>query len=472
MTPLWRKRWLIFAFALGALMLLMPTPTGLSFEGWAVLTMTVVAVILFITEPVPLPTVALLIIVGQVFLLGLTSTTVARSLMNDSVLFIMGSLMIAVALVKQRLDKRLAFLIVRLTGTKTFNICLGISLASGLMAAVIGEHTVAAMMLPVAITLVKLTAEDGEDVRPLAAMLLLSIAYGCSIAGIATPSGGARNAIMINYWRELFYDPSDPETSRYLVGYLGWAAVTYPLFLVQVPFLTLVLFFTFRPQQRNMARAAARLRLQIARDGTMQGSHYLTIAIFLGVLVAWVLFSDTIGLGTVAVLGAALFLILGLVRWEDYNGGVNWGVVLLYAAMISIGLQMSETGAALWVADTFLSVIAPFGGDEGLGLYASVVALTAVVGNTMSAAAAVAVLGPITLNLAVSAGESPLIVGYLTAVSSAFAYMTVIGTPAATIVYSAGYLKPGDFLSAGWKMMLLSATFLLLFSVLYWPLLL
>ena len=174
--------------------------------------MSVMAVILFVTEPIPLPTVALLIIVGQVMLLGTDSTTVAKSLMSDSVLFIMGSLMLAVAVVKQKLDKRIAFLIVKVTGTKTANIAVGISVVSGVLASVIGEHTVAAMMLPVAITLITLTSDDPKAVRNLAAVLLFSISYGCSVAGIGTPSGGARNAIMIGYWKEFFFDPTNAET--------------------------------------------------------------------------------------------------------------------------------------------------------------------------------------------------------------------------------------------------------------------
>ena len=168
--------------------------------------MAIVATILFITEPIPLPSVALLIIVAQVILLGIDSTTVAKSLMNDSVLFIMGSLMLAVCVVKQKLDKRIAWYIVRMTGTKTVNVCFGISAVSGVLASFIGEHTVAAMMLPVGITLISLTSDDPKRVRNLAVVLLFSISYGCSVAGIATPSGGARNAIMIGYWKEFFFD--------------------------------------------------------------------------------------------------------------------------------------------------------------------------------------------------------------------------------------------------------------------------
>jgi len=89
----------------------------------------------------------------------------------------------------------------------------------------------------------------------------------------------------------------------------------------------------------------------------------------------------------------------------------------------------------------------------------------------MSKGAAVAVLGPIVLKLAVAAGESPIILGFITAVSSAFAYLTVVGTPACTIVYASGYLKTTDFLTVGWKMVVMSTVVMLAAAGLYWPLL-
>ena len=58
--------------------------------------------------------------------------------------------------------------------------------------------------------------------------MLFSISYGCSIAGVGTPSGGARNAIMIGYWKDFFYDPLDPATRRYLMDYLTWIDLRLP----------------------------------------------------------------------------------------------------------------------------------------------------------------------------------------------------------------------------------------------------
>ncbi|MEG3639591.1 SLC13 family permease [Magnetococcus sp. PR-3] len=462
MAYLREKRWFFIAMLVGALMLtLMPLPDGLTEEGRVVLTMTVVATILFVTEPVPLPTVALLIVIGQVLLMGINSSHVARSLMSDSVLFIMGSLMLAVAVVKQKLDKRIALFIIRFTGTKTSRIAFGISVMSGLLASFIGEHTVAAMMLPVGITLITLTSDDPTKVRNLAAVLLFSIAYGCSVAGIGTPSGGARNAIMIGYWADF---------EGVIIDYVTWMIYAYPMFLLQLPFVTMILLFTFRPEHSDLAPAVAKLRAQVEAEGPLKAKHYASIIMFFLILYGWVGLSEGVGMGTIAILGAAAFLVGGLVKWEDLNNGVNWGVVLLYAAAISLGVQMKDTGAAEWVATSFLNLLTPLGADEGMGLWLAVSALTTGVTNTMSNGAAVAVLGPIVLNLANAAGESPIVIGFITSISSAFAYLTVVGTPACTIVYASGYLKTSDFLNVGWRMAVMSTILMLVFAAIYWPL--
>jgi solute carrier family 13 (sodium-dependent dicarboxylate transporter), member 2/3/5 len=466
----WKRRWFVIAMIIGALLMLAPTPAGLTPNGQIVLAMSLVATLLFISEPVPLPTVALMIIVGQVLLLGTDATVVAKSLMTDSVLFIMGSLMLAVAIVKQKLDKRIALWIVRTTGTSVFWISFGITAVCGVLASFIGEHTVAAMMLPVGVTLISLTSQDAKKVKNLAALLLLSISYGCAIAGIGTPSGGARNAIMIGYWKDFFYDPTNPETNRYLMDYLTWIIYAYPMFLIQLPLVTLLLYWTFKPEYRDLSRAVARLRTQVAMDGPLGIPGWTTIFIFGLTVIAWTVFSGQVGLGVPAIAATIAFLVLGLVRWEDINGGVNWGVIWLYAAAISLGVQMKETGAAEWVAKSVIGVLEPLGAGQGMGLYIAVALLTTFVTNTMTAGAAVAVLGPVVLKTAAVSGTDPLGVGFIAAISSAFAYITAAAHPAFTIIYASGYLKASDFVRSGLRMTVMSLALLILIANFYWPL--
>ena len=122
--------------------------------------------------------------------------------MSDAVFFIMGSLMMAVAIVSQGLDKRLALGIIKLTGNKTWRIVFGFVAISSILSSFIGEHSVAALMVPVALTLIPNTSDDQKTVQRLSTILLFSIAYGCAMGSIGTPSGGGRNVIMLGYFSE------------------------------------------------------------------------------------------------------------------------------------------------------------------------------------------------------------------------------------------------------------------------------
>jgi sodium-dependent dicarboxylate transporter 2/3/5 len=149
---------------------------------------------------------------------------------------------------------------------------------------------------------------------------------------------------------------------------------------------------------------------------------------------------------------------------------VNWGVVLLYAAAVSLGVEMKATGAAEWVASSMLSFLSSFGAEKGVGLWAAVSVLTIAVSNTMTAGAAVAVFGPVVLNAAQMSGGDPLTVGFIAAISSALGYLTAAAQPAFTIIYASGYLRQKDFLKIGWKMMFVSFFLLLFLAGFYWPL--
>ncbi len=467
----WKRRWFIITMIVGFTLMGLPTPSGLSHEGQIVLCMSLMATMLFVTEAIPLPTVPLLIIVGEVVLLGTDATKVAQSLMTNSVLFIMGSLMLAVAIVKQRLDRRIAWWIVQMTGTSIYGISFGIVAVCGVLAAFIGEHTVAAMMLPVGVTLITLTSNDPRKIHNLAAVILFSISYGCSIAGVATPSGGARNAIIISYWRDFFYDPLDPATWRYLMDYVNWIIYALPMFVLRLPIVAALLIFTFKPEVTDMSRSIARLRTQVSMQGPLRGGEAMTIVIFLLTIFGWITLSSTIGLGVIAIAGAAAFLVFGLVRWEDINGGVNWGVVLLYAAAISLGVEMKETGAAEWAAGSVLMAMQSIGADGTVGFDVGMSLLTIGVSNTMTAGAAVAVMAPIVLKTAVAAGQDPLHAGFLMAMSSAFGYLTPAAQPAFTIIYASGYLKGQDFFKIGLRMMVISFVVLMITALFYWPML-
>ncbi len=454
-----KRRWIFIGLLLGGILLSIPVPEGLTSDGMRALTLVIVVFIFFVTEPIPLPGVALFIAIAEV-LLGLAKpSTVAQSFMSDSVFFVMGSMMIAAALVKQNLDKRIALAIVLVTGPRSGRIILGLVVFSALLASFIGEHAVAAMMLPVGVALINYTNRDWRQIRNFSTAVLLAIAYGAMIAGIGTPSGGARNAIMLTYWKELF---------DINMTYFEWIKTVYPMILLETPVIAFVLYKTFKPEIDDLSPAVETLKNKVKEGGGMSSQEWVTVGIFLLTVLMWMTISDTIGLGITALIGVVLFLVAGVVRWEDLNNNVNWGTILIFGGAISLGLMMKRTGVADWISYSFLGWVEPMGIHEGLPLLAAISLMTIVLATFMSSGATVGMLGPITLNIASLSGTSVIVAGFVTVISSSFCFMTTVASPACNITYGSGYLKKGDFLKAGWKLIIVSFLLIQLISVGYW----
>jgi sodium-dependent dicarboxylate transporter 2/3/5 len=188
-------------------------------------------------------------------------------------------------------------------------------------------------------------------------------------------------------------------------------------------------------------------------------------------VILWITVSDQIGLGTTAMIGVALYLMSGIAHWEDYSRGINWGVIVVYAGAISLGIAMRDTGAANWTAQWVLRGVEPLGLHGGIPMLFFVALLTMALASVMSSGATVGLLAPVTLHMADLSGTSIVATGLVTAVASAFTYMTPIGSPACGMVYSSGYLKRADFIKAGWKMNVVSLGVLMLLAFGYWGLL-
>ena len=451
-----RKRWLIVAFGISLFLFYIPSPVSLSPEAHRTLIIVFIVFILIIGEVIPLPAVAILILILEVVLGIDTPNGVAKSFMSDAVFFIMGSLMMAVAIVSQGLDKRLALGIIKLTGNKTWRIVFGFVAISAILSSFIGEHTVAAMMLPVALTLIQNTSDDQKTIDHLSSILLFSIAYGCAMGSIGTPSGGGRNVIMIGYISEFGLGN---------ISYLDWIKYAYPMLLLEIPIAVALLWMTFKPDQRILDSAVRKLKVKVTKTGEITGNQIMAIGIFVLVFLGWVFLSPYLGLGIIALIGVFLYLSFGLIEWQDINRNTNWGVILLFGSAISLGIQMKETGAAEWVATQSINGMSMLINNLDFMQWFISVILTGILTNFLSNAATVAVLGPVILDM----GGNPIIMGMSTSIASSFAYLTIVASPTCMIIHSSGLVKSSDYLRAGWKLFVISVFLLFLISNLYWP---
>ncbi len=434
---------------------MLPTPAGLTLSGYRILIIVFIALTLIISEAIPLPGIAFIIIILEVYFGIGDANSIAKSFMNDAVFFIMGSLMLAVAIVRQGWDKRLALGIIWLTGNKTHWVAFGFTAISAILASFLGEHTVVAIMLPIVLTIVRFTSKDRKKVAKLSAYLLFSIAYGSLIGSVGTPSGGGRNVILIHYWQEFGMSK---------ISYLEWMKFAYPLIFIQIPILSWILWKNFPPENSILDTGIRRLKAQVTRSDTITPQKVMALIIFFMVFLGWIMFSESVGLGVIALTGVVMYLITGCVTWDDLSKHVNWGVILLFGATISMGAQINRTGAATWLANNVIEL----GGDlmTSLPIFTDsmVILLTTLLANVLSSSATIAVLGPITLNLP---GDSTHI-GLVMAISSSFGYFTAVAAPACTIIYASGLVKAKDFLKVGWKVGFISIIILIIYANTYW----
>nr|WP_321258368.1 DASS family sodium-coupled anion symporter [uncultured Pseudodesulfovibrio sp.] len=435
--------------------------------------LVVFVVFCFMTECMPLPGVAFCIGLILVFSGVVSRSQVAGLYWSDACWFIMGSLMFAAAFVKTGVDKRMCLMMFRKLAVPNVRwITLIFFIVISPLAAFISDHALAAMFLPIGMLLYQnsLTDEIPED-KELAKMLMIAIAMACNIGGPGAPSGGARNVIMMTYLSDMFGMD---------IGYAQWIGYCMPFVIVMIPCTWLITNMIFKPRITSLAPAMRHLEGEIGKMGKWNKHQIWAMVIFLIMVFGWFtekafynmgIYPIRLGIGVIAVGGAVAYLLAGVVNWRDYQEKVDWGVVWLYAGAIIFGRTLDKTGAAYWLAQSVIDMLAPLGMSEGIPLMLTSNGLTAVLTNLMADGPAAAAVGPITLNLASIVHPGTTFLPFMamsTAVASSFAYCLIIGTPPNAIVYASGYLEPKDYVRVGIPMWFIANIVIVLLTAIYW----
>jgi sodium-dependent dicarboxylate transporter 2/3/5 len=208
----------------------------------------------------------------------------------------------------------------------------------------------------------------------------------------------------------------------------------------------------------------------------MLRNEYIMATILLLVILGWVFLSDVYGMGGPVLAGLVLMSILRITRWKDVTH-ISWDVVALYAGATALGVGLATTGAALYIANGFISIL-PEIMKEGTGLAIAASLMAGFMTNLMSDGAAVSAIGPITVPMAKLASTHPWMVGFATAFASSFAHILIIGTPNNAIVYAVAtdpdtgkkLISLGQFAKHGAAVFILSMLVLWVWIFwIYWP---
>jgi sodium-dependent dicarboxylate transporter 2/3/5 len=327
---------------------------------------------------------------------------------------------------------------------------------------VFGRDTVAVVCDPD----VSIKASGVKQDKALAVMLALSLCYTGNSGGPGSPAAGGRNAVMLAILGDYDAAPSFAE----------WVVYGLPFVPVMAVVIGLYFFVVFRKKLRvQNLNASAIIRRSTEKIGPMNNREYQTAAVLIALILMWITCSDRLGMGGPVILCIVVLNILKILRWKDI-AAIQWDVVFLYASAAALGKGLAVTGAAVYMADSFVSVL-PEIMRSGAGLALAVSVFTGLATNFMSDGATVSAIGPITVPMATLSGTHPWMVGLSTAFASSFAHVLVIGTPNNAIVYALAkdpitgeqLLTLSDFIKHGTIVLLLSFLVLWFWVILgYW----
>lgn len=477
-----------------------PTPEGLAPVGQRVAAVTALMAVLWLTQSIPIAATSLIPLVAFPCLGIQTADDVSNSYINANVFLFLGGFIVALGIERWGLHRRLALHIVRLLGSSPKRVVLGFMLASAFLSMWISNTASALLMMPIGLatmaSLGELAGEssDSKSISPaaftgqthpaiakLGVVLMLGIAYSCSIGGFTTLVGTPTNVQFQQIWRDQF-----PQAEQLSAGQWMFAFVPLGAIFLLVAWGTLCFRLPRIPGAEKFNRGFFSQRLRAL--GPPRRAEILMLLIFATTALLWIFrvplqigeepltpgwgewaqrFLIAIGTdeqiaaramhdSTVAMgMALLMFFIPGdrdangqtryLMDWQTAER-LPWGILLLIGGGFALAAAFSDTGLSAWVGQWFAA------GVEGWPTWLIVLAvclmLTFLTEFTSNVATISAIL-PILAGASLSLGLDPRLIMFPAAISTSCAFMLPIATPPNAIIFGSGKVQIGDMVRYG-----------------------
>ena len=437
------------------LILFLPNPEGLSSEGRITAAVFLLMGIWWAFEAIPLQITALMPLILFPLLNVEEIAVISREYMNKVQFLFAGGFIIALAIQKWGLHKRVALNILKFSGLNSQGIVASFMVASAVLSMWVMNTSTAIMLLPVGISVIKVINDTVNEITDnqkfnFQLCLLLGIAYAASVGGIATPIGTSPNGVLIQFASNN-YD--------YDIGFANWISIGLPITLGLGPiiwiFLTRIIFpVNFSATQESKDK----LNSMLKELGPMSNEEKKVIVVFLITAFFWIfrqLIDNLPGLAllddsVIAISGAvSLFFIKErtnknkLLIWDDVQSGFPWGLIFLFGGGMALAYVVNDSGLALWLAslipsETYFWIIL-------LTVIVMVVLLTELTSNLTTTITFLPVVASVGLNM----GIDPLLLILPLTISASCAFMLPVATPPNSIVYASNLIPIQKMVRAG-----------------------
>ncbi|MBL9153162.1 MAG: SLC13/DASS family transporter [Verrucomicrobiales bacterium] len=443
----------------------------------------------WITDAIPLAATSLLPLVLFPLLGILKGKDTAPIYINETIFLYVGGFMIALAMERWQLHKRIALSIIRLLGGSPPRLVLSFMLASALLSMWISNTATAIMMLAIGLAIV---AEEErrfgrERTRPLSVSLLLGIAYGSSCGGMATLVGTPPNLSFVRIYEISF--PHAPDSAT--IGFGQWMLLGVPVMLGMLLPIWFLLTRVFFPCPRDLVLSPAAIETEYQALGPVSPAERRVLAVFITTAILWVFREDLqlgawslpgwsrllpesatgpdgkslLDDGTVAI-AMALLLFLIPSGTRQAGGGerllttsvfrsIPWDIVLLFGGGFALAKGFQVSGLAAYVGERF----AILEGAPPLAVIAGVCGIMTFLTELTSNAATTEMALPILASIATAMNIHPLMLMIPATLSASCAFMLPVATPPNAIVFGSGRIRIADMAKVGLAINLIGIAF-------------
>ena len=430
-------------------------------------------IVWWITEAVSISVTAL-IPLALFPLLGIGDIkSVASNYANPIVYLFFGGFVIALALEKVQLHKRIALSILKITGTKANGIILGFMIATGLMSMWISNTASTVVMLPIAVSVIQLLIDDADGFtkndRNFALSIMLGIAFGANIGGVATLIGTPPNSVMLAFLNE---------TYNMDIGFFQWMKMGVPFAVVMMTITFFVITRIFFPNHLgNIGKSEHIIQNELDKLGAISKSEKIVLTIFLLTAASWMLRSQlnlllpgiSLTDTTISVIAALLMFIIPTdfkkgnfpLNWED-TSRLPWGILILFGGGLALASGLADSG--------FIDMIGNYiSSQENWSVWvviAVLIFLMLFMTELMSNVALVTILVPLVVGIAIGMDVPILQMVIPVTLASSCAFMLPMATPPNAIVFASGHVRVDQMARIGIVLNLISVG--LLFALAYW----
>ncbi len=442
---------------LAIIMLLSNTPADLSAAGWATAAVGVLMATWWATEAVPIAVTALLPLV--VFpLFGIASIQETASPYSNKVIYLfLGGFIVAFAMQRWDLHRRIALNVLQVAGGNGRSLVGGFMLTSALISMWVMNTSTTMMLLPIAVSIIAVIHKSVAGLDQKARddfqySLLLGVAYGATIGGMATLIGTAPNAMFAAFMQENYGTQ---------INFASWMMVGLPLSAAMLPLAWLALTrWVFKVQFDTSGEGRAELRRMRDELGRIKVPEIRVAIVFATMALAWIsrpLLIQLPGLAAlddsgIAMAGAvAIFLIPSgdkkdplLLRWHDAER-LPWSVLILFGGGLTLAGAVARTGLAEWLGSS-LQMLGTFPLAVLVIVAATlIIFLTELTSNIATTATFLPVVGAI----AIESGIDPIVLAVPVTFAASCAFMLPVATPPNAIVFGSGMLTIPKMARAG-----------------------